>query len=86
MSTQRIKALLAELREALDEAPDAEARRLIVELDADIHALLDEEAARPDPQSLSERASQLEARFAADHPALERFLREIADWLGKMGV
>ena len=86
MSSRKIKALLAELREALDEAPDAEARQLIVELDADIHAMLDEDTARPDTRSLSERASELEARFAADHPTLEHFLREIADWLAKMGV
>lgn len=86
MSNERIKSLLAELREALRDASDEEARELIAELDADIHQFLDDDDTRFDAASLRERASELEARFAADHPALERFLREIMDWLAKMGV
>jgi polyhydroxyalkanoate synthesis regulator phasin len=86
MSNEKIKRLLAELREALEEAPDAEARRLIGELDADIHEMLDEETGRGDPASLRERVTKLEADFAAEHPTLEPFLRQIADWLAKMGV
>ena len=85
MSNDKIKRLLAELREALEEAPDdAEARRLIEELDADIHDMLDAE--HGDSDSLRERVSRLEAEFAAEHPTLEPLLRQIADWLAKMGV
>jgi Domain of unknown function (DUF4404) len=86
MSNEKIRALLAELRAAIDEAPDAEARRLIEELDADIHELLDQDLAEHDSATLLERVNALETRFAADHPTLERFLRQLADWLAKMGV
>ena len=90
MSNARIKTLLTELRRALDEAPgeapDEELRRLVADLDADIHVLLDADTPQAGAAPLRERARQLEARFAADHPGLERFLREIADWLTKMGV
>ena len=86
MSNERIKDLLAELREALRDASDDEARTLIAELDADIHEFLEDDETQLDSASLRERVGELEARFAADHPTLEGFLREIMDWLAKMGV
>jgi Domain of unknown function (DUF4404) len=86
MSKEKIQSLLAELREAIDEAPDAEARQLIEELDADIHEMLEHDFKGHDSGSILERVNELETRFAADHPTLERFLRQIADWLAKMGV
>jgi len=33
-----------------------------------------------------ERAELLEARFAIDHPTVERFMREVIDTLAKIGV
>jgi len=87
MSGEKIKRLLGELRQALDdEAPDAETRRQLETLESDIRRKLDADGAPDDELPLGEQARRLEARFAADHPALEGFLRELADMLAKMGV
>jgi hypothetical protein len=39
-----------------------------------------------DVESLLDRARELETRFAAQHPTLERIARDLADALAKMGV
>jgi hypothetical protein len=85
MTDERIKRLLAELHEALPGADlDDETRRLVEVLDEDIHALSATSAAHVSP--IVEQARELETRFAAEHPTLERFLRELIDTLTKMGV
>ena len=80
MGKERLKSLLAELNNELHQVGeiDEETRKILSELNEDI----DKVAA----VSPSERARQLEGRFAADHPTLERITREIADTLAKMGI
>ncbi len=80
MGKERLKELLAELNNELHQVGeiDAETREILAELNEDI-----EKVAAVSP---SERAKQLEMRFAAEHPVLERIAREIADTLAKMGI
>lgn len=80
MGTERLKALLSELHQELHEIGemDPETRKILTELGEDIDSVTSAGAA--------ERARELETRFAAEHPVLERIAREIADTLGKMGI
>jgi hypothetical protein len=89
MKTNQIKDTLRRLHADLDarNVVDPELRRLLADLDADIHKLLDRGAASaPDSASLVERLESLETEFATEHPAIERFARELIDALGKMGI
>ncbi len=80
MGKERLKALLAELHEELHQVGeiDADTRKVLAELNADIEEVASVGAA--------ERARALESRFAAEHPVLEKIAREIADLLTKMGI
>ncbi len=80
MGKERLKALLAELHDELHQVGeiDAETRKVLAELNADIEEVASVGAA--------ERARELESRFAAEHPVLERIAREMADLLSKMGI
>ncbi len=80
MATERLRELLAELEKELHQVGeiDPETRKILSELNEDI-----EKVASVSP---SERAKELETRFAAEHPMLERIAREIADTLAKMGI
>lgn len=80
MGDERLKALLRELHEELHQVGeiDAETRKILADLNADIEDVASVSAA--------ERARSLESRFAAEHPVLERIAREIADLLTKMGI
>jgi hypothetical protein len=77
-----LEQLWRELRRAED--VDLHARQELEALHRDVGRI--EEAERPDVESLRDRARELESRFAARHPTLERIARDLADTLGKMGV
>ena len=84
MSRESLHAALARLHAELQEAPqlDAEARRLLDELAADIGRAREATAS-------AAHASRLEAlavRFEAGHPELSASLRGIADALGRVGL
>lgn len=80
MGSERLKTLLAELDEELRQTGDIddETRQMLGALGEDIESM-------SSPGAI-ERAKQLETRFAAEHPVLERIAREIADTLSKMGI
>ena len=80
MGQERLKALLAELHEELHQVGeiDPDTRKILAELGDDIEEVASVGA--------TERARQLESKFAAEHPVLERIAREIADALTKMGI
>jgi hypothetical protein len=80
MGEERLKSLLAELHEELHQVGeiDPDTRKVLSELNADIEEVASVSAA--------ERARELESRFAAEHPVLERIAREMADLLTKMGI
>jgi hypothetical protein len=86
MKKGKIRQILARLRQELQRAEglDADSRRKMEELHRDLEQLNDADA--PDVDSLLNRARELETRFAADHPTLERIARDLADTIGKMGI
>jgi len=87
MSNDRIKSLLESLQREMQSTDlDAETRSMIEALDADIDDLLNPDTESSDNESVIEDAKLLEARFAAEHPVAERFIREIVETLGRIGV
>ncbi|MDH3549332.1 MAG: DUF4404 family protein [Gammaproteobacteria bacterium] len=84
MSNERIKKLLAQLREELESTDvDDDLQKLMGELDDEIHGVMENDA---DVNALVDRAKELEAEFATKHPAAERFMREVIDALVRMGI
>lgn len=84
MSNERIKELLAQLREEIRDADvDDELQKLMSDLDNDIHSVIEDDA---DVGALVDRAKELEADFATKHPGVERFMREVIDVLVRMGI
>jgi len=89
MPKQEIRTALEQLHAELEQAPplDEELRRLLVEVDADIHQALHQTSqAENDIHGLRERVEALAADLAVQHPAAERFLRELINALGRMGI
>jgi len=87
MSNTEIRELLQKLQEEIRKTElDADTRSLFRSLDEDIHELLESEAGSAGTDTLLKRARQLEAKFATDHPTAERFMREVIDTLGRMGI
>jgi hypothetical protein len=85
MTTQDLRALLAELHEQLKSAPslDPESRGLLTAVARDIdHALKNDDASAV----AAEPVESLAVRFEADHPSLAGVLRQIMDTLGKAGI
>ncbi len=84
-----LKKALRDLHRHLESAGgiDEESRELLRALDQDIHQLLDSDR-KPDEDSepLTERAQAIAARFASEHPQLEKVLRELADKLASIGI
>ena len=84
MSNERIKKLLAQLREELESTDvDDDLQKLMGELDDEIHGVIENDA---DVNALVDRAKEMEAEFATKHPAAERFMREVIDVLVRMGI
>ncbi len=81
-----IRNFLAQLSKELqhNEDFDVEARQILDELHQDIDQI--EESGEVKVQPTLDRIKELEAKFAAKHPALERIARELADALAKMGI
>ena len=87
MSTEQIKELLAKLQKEIHNTElDDETRSLVRQLDTDIHSMLAEDADEAEADSVLTRAKALEANFATEHPAAERFMRELIDVLVRMGI
>jgi len=88
MSENKVKELLDQLNKELEttEQVDSETLELVRELDEEIHRLVDPEAESEDIDSVMNRATSIETRFAVDYPRAERFLREIIDALAKVGI
>ncbi len=88
MEKERLKKLLLRLYEELEatKSVDSETRQLASQLDADIKNLLNPAEDLEQQDSVLEQAELLETTFAAKHPTAERFIREIIDILGRMGI
>lgn len=87
MSNKEIRDLLARLQDEIQKTElDDDTLLAVRELDTDIDDLLDPEGHRAETDSVLEQARALETRFATEHPAIERFLREVIDVLVRMGI
>jgi hypothetical protein len=84
MDTPDLHAALARLHAELSSAPqlDAESRRLLLDIAADIKRLGGPTGAAPH----SSRLESLAVGFEAGHPALAASLREIVDVLTRIGA
>jgi hypothetical protein len=91
MSKERVKELLAQLRQELrDTDVDDELETLIGNLDDDIQNVIDDADATVDGavdiDDIVDRAKEVEANFATSHPTAERVVREVIDLLVRMGI
>jgi hypothetical protein len=83
---ERLQEHLEQLRSELasTEELDSDTRALLEETAGDIEHALHEDSLRP--SSFTGRLEAAALDFEADHPALARVLREVADALAKLGV
>jgi hypothetical protein len=87
MSNDKIKTLLESLQQEIANTDiNEDTRSLMQALESDIQDLLDVDNEKSDTGSVIENAKYLETQFAAEHPVAERFLREIVETLGRIGV
>jgi len=87
MQNDEIRDLLKRLRDELRGSElDAETRRLVSDLDDDIHDLLNPETPEVEADPILERAREVEANFRADHPTAVRILNEVMAALSRMGI
>lgn len=89
MNQDHLKNTLKDLHSHLESAAsvDAELKDLLQVLNEDIgHLLARENQATPENAGLAERAQELSAKFAAQHPQLETLLRQLANTLENMGI
>ena len=89
MTNRDIKTKLAELHRDLEQAEnvDPDLRRLLGDVDRDIRSLLDRGSDDSfEASNLAERAEEVATDFAAQHPTLEKYLREVAEMLSKLGI
>ena len=86
MPKERLRATLSELHDELKTTPavDAEARRQLQEVSADIDRLLhaNEQPAATHVDTLATLAT----RFERDHPTLAAAIRQVADALSRVGL
>jgi len=83
--SNKIKVLANQLLEELQKSdePDQEALALIKDLNCDLQSVV---ARNQDSNEITDLLTNLESRFAVDHPVAERFIRDIIDTLGKIGI
>lgn len=88
MNESKLNELLGKLNEELDKTDSVDPRTLqqLQELQIDLQRLGSGEVPAPEYDSVFEQAQALETRFASEHPAAERFIREIMDMLAKVGI
>ena len=87
MSDSEVRDLLERLKnEIQDTELNSDTRKLVQDLDAEIHSLLESDADQEAYASVADRARGIEADFESDHPLAVRVLREIIQSLARMGI
>jgi len=83
---KNIKKVLAKLTDELQRAEDVDtdARETLEGIRRDAGQLQGPDGT--ETEWVLERVNELESRFAATHPVLERTMRELADAIAKMGI
>ncbi len=91
MDKQELASLLKKLQTELESGQpvDEQLKQQLQALDQDIQKVLAQGSPltrEADDTSLENRAQEIEARFATEHPYLASTLRDVMDTLGKMGI
>jgi hypothetical protein len=88
MSQSELRDLLSQLHARLGTARslDADERRLLTTVLADIENALAPGAPAPAAGDTQEGLESLAVKFEADHPAVAETLRRLVDTLGKAGI
>ncbi len=89
MPLNKLKATLQDLEAELNSLTtvDDEARQLLEEAIADIHAAIHpEDPAELEPETLSARLAAVAEDFESSHPALFGMVGRIINALGRMGI
>ncbi len=86
MSNTEVRNLLGRLRAEIKKGGlDDETRSMVRQLDADIHTLLEADS-ETEADPIVERAREIEADFASEHPTTAGILREVIAALARMGI
>lgn len=91
MDKQELASLLKKLQTELESGQpvDAQLKQQLQTLDQDIQKVLAQGSpltGEASEATLEDRAQEIEARFATEHPYLASTLRDVMDTLGKMGI
>lgn len=88
MDANKLKTTLTQLHGELAQSGklDPELKQLLETLDQDIQQALQKGATQGDESEFTDRAREIESRFAAEHPYLSAGLQELMEILGKMGI
>ena len=90
MDAQQLHARLDQLHKELQqiESVDADERRALQQLMADIHEILEKEEGHPIQKyrQLSERLRDNVAQLEASHPTVTMLMGQVIDTLAKMGI
>ncbi len=91
MDKQELASLLKKLQTELESGQpvDAQLKQQLQTLDQDIQKVLAQGSPLTrdtNDATLEDRAQEIEARFATEHPYLASTLRDVMDTLGKMGI
>ncbi len=87
MNEERVKLLLAELLQEINqsEEPDEELLESARRLEADIDALLNPDVDSSDNTVMDDMIA-LEAQFATNYPVAEKIVRELVNSLSRIGI
>jgi len=87
MNTVKLLDSVVELHTALETAPDVDHELLerARDLDSQMHQMIKSNELKAE-ESITSQLIELEAKFAADHPVLEKLTREVIDRLSHMGI
>lgn len=87
MNEERVKQLLKELLEEMNQGEDQDEELLASaqRLESDIDALLNPEVDSSDNTVMDDMIA-LEARFASNYPVAEKIVRELVNSLSRIGI
>ena len=87
MNKKELLNSLFKLREQLSEVNDINQsqRQQLEDVDEQIHELITSNSTQME-QSITDQLLALEVEFSAEHPVLEKVIRELLDKLSMMGI
>ena len=88
MPTERLRALLTELHDELEETQsiDAEGTQLLRGIKDEINELIETEAQQREAKGIYGRLEESVRRFEESHPQLTSLIQRISDTLSQAGI